>query len=94
MHQSPLKACPCPFACELVVEYHLELVSLRMKQNHTSLVEEQTSSWGIDLIPTQLHWHLTFVQNKHLDSSGVFLACVKFPQIAYFRQDSSKHLSL
>ena len=28
MNQSPLEACPCPFSCGLVVEDHLELVSL------------------------------------------------------------------
>ena len=28
MHQSPLEACPCLFACGLVVEDHLGLVSL------------------------------------------------------------------
>ena len=56
MNQSPLEACPCPLACGLVVEDHLELVS-PLKKYHTSLVEEQTSSWGIDLVPTQLHWH-------------------------------------
>ena len=94
MHQFPLKAYPCLFARGLVVEDHLELVSLRKKYDHTSLVEEQTSSWGIDLLPTQLHWHGTSVQNQHLDSSGAFLACVQFPQIAYFRQGSCKHLSL
>ena len=31
MHQSPLEACPCPFACGPVVEDHLELVSLGKK---------------------------------------------------------------
>ena len=31
MHRSLLKACPCLFACGLVVEDHLELVSLGKK---------------------------------------------------------------
>ena len=31
MHQSPLGACPCLFACGLVVEDHLELVFLGKK---------------------------------------------------------------
>ena len=57
MHQSPLEAYPSLFTCGLVVEDRLELVSLGKKQDHTSLVEEQTLSCGIDLIPTQLHWH-------------------------------------
>ena len=64
IHQSPLEACPCLFACGLVVEDHLEHVFLEKKWDHTSLVEEQTSSWGIDLLPTQLHWHeLSFKTN-------------------------------
>ena len=58
------------------------------------------SCWGTNFVlgywssPTQLHWHWTFVQNQHLDSSGAFLACVQFPRIAYSRQGSCKHLSL
>ena len=57
MHLSPLEACPCLLACGPVVEDRVELVFLGKKQDHTSLVEEQTSSWGIDLLPTQIHWH-------------------------------------
>ena len=39
-------------ACALGV-----LIFFPLKMDHTSLVEEQTSYWGIGLLPTQLHWH-------------------------------------
>ena len=57
MSQSPVEACPCLLACGRVVEDHIEIVFPQKKWGHTSLVEEQTSSWGIDILPIQLHWH-------------------------------------
>ena len=57
MSQSLLEACPGLLDCGLLVEDHLVLVFPQKKWGHTSLVEEQTSSWGIDPPPIQLHWH-------------------------------------